>query len=427
MDIKLSIIIPVFNMEKYLSECLDSVFEQTMNEIEVICIDDGSTDNTSTILENYQKMHTNMLVLYQNRQGAGSARNRGIEVANGEFVAFLDSDDYYPASDVLDYLYNGAKKNGTLMAGGSLYRVVNGVRRRHSDRRMVVDGENYCINAVDYQYAWGFYRFIYSKKMLVENNIKFPDFIRCQDPPFMLDSIISADKIWLTCKEVYAYRKFDKKIEFTSKNVVCDMAKANLYMMRKANEYMYMKLQENIIERIEMQSEIYIMHLMNENDELSRIFEEIKNNILDETLYKKFDELWCKKNIEKRSKELYQEALILSELIKRNELVLVYGAGEIGGQVYDYISSKKNGKFLGFAVTDNNPVGTLRGYEIKPLSFYKRYVENVLVVVAVKEDENNEMQNYAKDLGFKSIVCVSNKIGYVGLNEITDGKFAYDN
>lgn len=91
---KVSVIIPVYNAEKYLRECLDSVVNQTLEEIEVICVDDGSTDGSLDILYEYEEKDSRVKVLKQKNQHAGVARNAGIDIAQGEYVHFLDSDDY---------------------------------------------------------------------------------------------------------------------------------------------------------------------------------------------------------------------------------------------------------------------------------------------------------------------------------------------
>ena len=92
MKFTVSVIIPVFNMEKYLGKCLDSILGQTLKGVQIICIDDGSTDHTYNILEEYKSKYSNSVILHQDRQGAGKARNRGLEYAEGKFVAFMNSD-----------------------------------------------------------------------------------------------------------------------------------------------------------------------------------------------------------------------------------------------------------------------------------------------------------------------------------------------
>ena len=91
---KISVIIPCYNVEDFVEECLDSVINQTFEDMEIICINDGSTDNTLSILESYAKRDDRIKILNQNNQGLSASRNRALEMAKGEYIFFLDSDDY---------------------------------------------------------------------------------------------------------------------------------------------------------------------------------------------------------------------------------------------------------------------------------------------------------------------------------------------
>lgn len=91
---KFSIIIPVYNVEKYLNQCLDSVFAQTFTDFEVICVNDGSTDGSLKILEEYKAKYLNLVVISQQNSGAAGARNTGIKIAKGKYICFFDSDDW---------------------------------------------------------------------------------------------------------------------------------------------------------------------------------------------------------------------------------------------------------------------------------------------------------------------------------------------
>ena len=93
---KVSIIVPVYNSERYLSDCLNSLVNQTLSEIEIIAIDDASTDHSLEILIDYAAKYPRKVKVYKNDQnkGQGASRNIGLSIANGEYVGFLDSDDY---------------------------------------------------------------------------------------------------------------------------------------------------------------------------------------------------------------------------------------------------------------------------------------------------------------------------------------------
>jgi len=90
---KISVIIPVYNTEKYLKECLESIINQTLTDIEIICINDGSTDNSLDILNSYANSDKRIKVFSQKNQGQGTARNYGMKIATGDYIHFMDSDD----------------------------------------------------------------------------------------------------------------------------------------------------------------------------------------------------------------------------------------------------------------------------------------------------------------------------------------------
>ncbi len=108
MTPKISVIIPVYNAEPYLEQCMDSVLGQTLKEIEIICVDDGSTDRSGDILEGYRRRDNRVTVVHQENLHAGVARNKGMALASGKYLAFLDADDYF-CPNCLEKLYERAE------------------------------------------------------------------------------------------------------------------------------------------------------------------------------------------------------------------------------------------------------------------------------------------------------------------------------
>lgn len=109
---KISVIIPVYNAEKFLPKCLDSVINQIHDNLEIICIDDGSTDNSTQILKDYAAKDPRIIIDYQQNQGVSVARNRGIELASGSYIHFLDADDWLNLSLYSDFA--GVVKKGIM-------------------------------------------------------------------------------------------------------------------------------------------------------------------------------------------------------------------------------------------------------------------------------------------------------------------------
>lgn len=120
--VKLSIIIPVYNAEKYLSRCIESILNQTYKEIEILLIDDGSTDGSHEICDMYAQKYDNVLVIHKTNGGVSSARNMGLDNARGEYVAFIDADDYV-SDNLYQDLINKIKVSDAEIAVCSVYRV----------------------------------------------------------------------------------------------------------------------------------------------------------------------------------------------------------------------------------------------------------------------------------------------------------------
>ena len=113
---KISVIIPAYNAEKFLVESIESVINQTIDDFEIIVIDDGSTDSTLDILRNYEESYEDFIVICQDNSGPAAARNRGLDVAKGEYIYFLDADDVLEL-DALESLYNAAKRRKSDLVG----------------------------------------------------------------------------------------------------------------------------------------------------------------------------------------------------------------------------------------------------------------------------------------------------------------------
>lgn len=222
MEYKISVILPVYNMGNYIQECLDTVKSQTLKEIEIICVDDGSTDNSVEIIQSNIQTDDRIVLIKKENGGAASARNAALRVARGEFVAFMDPDDWYPESNVLETLYTKAKENEVLICGGSFSEIsekkglvteFTGVRSKYTFK------DEGIVYYKDYQFDYGYHRFIYNCNFLRMNDIYFPPYLRYQDPPFFVKAMITAEKFYAINKIVYKYRVGHQKVNWTEKKL----------------------------------------------------------------------------------------------------------------------------------------------------------------------------------------------------------------
>ncbi len=198
---RISVIVPVYNAAKYLADTLGSIQSQTIKDIEILCIDDGSTDHSAEIIQEKQAQDPRIKYEYQPNQGAGAARNRGIENARGEFLAFMDADDSYPNIYALERLYMAAKENNALICGGSAQQA--GVDFDHDGKR-IFDADGFVCFA-DYQFDLLFVRFIFQRSFIVDHTIRFPTLKVYEDPIFLVNTLIKSEKFFAIHDCVYRY------------------------------------------------------------------------------------------------------------------------------------------------------------------------------------------------------------------------------
>ena len=218
-EIKVSIIIPVYNTSKYLKQCLDSVVNQTLYDIEIICVDDGSTDNSLEILKEYKKNDKRIKILNQKHKKQGAARNLGIVSASGEYIGFVDSDDWCEL-DMFEKLYTRAKETDSdiTMCAVTTFNDNNSSEFSKSNISLNLDifpsmfFENAfsSVDTVDFlmnipTFAWNK---IIKKSLIVSNSIRFSEGIYFEEGAFFYDSWLSAEKISLIKDFGYFYRMY---------------------------------------------------------------------------------------------------------------------------------------------------------------------------------------------------------------------------
>lgn len=205
---KVSIIIPVYNSHKYLSRCLDSVLSQSIEDFQVICVDDGSTDGSLDELLRYVEIDSRVRVVSQLNGGAGAARNRGVECASGEYYAFIDPDDEYPSREVLRRAFDAARESGQLIVGGSFSMVhpdgkrtnfFGGEQGFYTVRREGVGS----LRALQTDYGW--IRFLYHSSLFSGGDLEFPEYRCYEDPVFFTKVMNRCDEFYGIPDPVYLY------------------------------------------------------------------------------------------------------------------------------------------------------------------------------------------------------------------------------
>ena len=215
MEPKISIVIPVYNAEKYLSGCLDSILAQQYGgELEIICVNDGSNDNSAQILQNYSAKNLNIKVISQVNKGAAAARNAGMKAASGKYISFIDADDYILAGlyskfaqeinkeDVDIYMFNGQietteKKRTSVFFTSSMFK-------SNITEDDCIDYKDIANFFYGNQAIWNK---IYRADFLREHNFWMKEGCVFEDTLFNFATIINAAKIRFTYQSFYIYRQ----------------------------------------------------------------------------------------------------------------------------------------------------------------------------------------------------------------------------
>lgn len=239
MAIKVSVIVPVYNVERYLSQCLDSILNQTFHEFEIIIVDDGSEDGSSEIIREYSKKYPKKIkAFFQENKGQSVARNFALKHAEGEYVAFVDSDDYI-GNDYIEILYNNAIEKKSDMVICNYTKVTE-------------NGEN--IRSYDANYIEGNLRIpsyiscnkLVRRKLLEDYNIQYKEGVICEDIPFVLKIEAVAKNVCVIPMAGYFYRTNPKSTTLTFRKKKFRMDQLPFLAMREAVEFCL--AQENIFD-----------------------------------------------------------------------------------------------------------------------------------------------------------------------------------
>lgn len=265
--LKISIIIPVYNCADFLEQCLMSVQNQTCTALEILCIDDGSTDNSVEVIRKLMEKDERIQLFQQTNQGAGKARNLGIQKARGKYLAFLDADDYYLDEDALEKMVALCEEKQVPVCGSFRKKLDNDVEK--VEKLLLEVNEKGCtkqiLEYVDFQLDYDYQSFIYSRELIQSNNIYFPDYRRFQDPPFMVKALFMARRFTVADTYLYCYRMPTMAARFTVSKVrdlLCGL-RDNLQF---AYEHGLSMLFERSMERVEYEYESIIYHNLSAED-----------------------------------------------------------------------------------------------------------------------------------------------------------------
>lgn len=412
--VKVSVIIPVYNTEKYLDECLNSVINQSLLDIEIICIDDCSTDRSLDILEKYRKRDKRILLKRnKSNQGLSICRNIGMKSASGEYIFFLDSDDYI-INTALELLYEKTKiQNLDILFynGIEFYdngkKSINNIRGSSDIDRIypnVVAGVNYFVN--EKRHIVMSCLAIYKNEFLKTEKLMFYPKMINEDNLFYLQSLIHADRVSRINNKLYFYRRRNDSLSIVNGE----------YQQRFWSELV----------RIREYRKYY--GKTDKKGWMKSLFKYIKSDVNDiRDLYEKI-EAFDMKHVEENMLDYMEMSSIISDKYKgyfifklpsdilyklsKADCITIYGAGKVGQGLYSLLKERHIGVNC-FAETNITCERVIDNIKVKNIDDIDR---KSVIVIAISKDKAGELKTYALESGFDNIVDVSIFAEDVNLN-----------
>lgn len=427
MEILVSVLIPVCNTEKYVKECVDSVRNQTLKEIEILCLDDGSTDGCPKILDNFAAHDARIRVIHKQNSGYGNTMNMGIRNAKGKYVAFVESDDYIE-SDMLKDLYEIAEKENCDFVKSNYALFWNEKSERIYEEVYLIPQKGLYQKSLTREEMKLLFRGyianptgIYRRDFLLEDQIFHNETpgASYQDLGFFFQVMMKAKRGYLSDKSYYRYRQDNQSSSVVSKEkvfCVCDeyqfiyeKMKANtelfkeylpVYQMYRFQSCLFnvkridSKFRTDFLERVRLD---YMKSEKKGELDLSEFYQEEKQELLS-----------IMENPDNYLKKLFRIPFKVQKSVKGYSDLIIYGAGGRGNEVYGWIREKlEEFQFVCYAISDAVLKKTYKnGLEIKCIYDLKTYAESAAVIVAVTDLYKKEIIDTLNQMGFRNIITI---------------------
>lgn len=416
---KVSIVVPVYNVEKYLGKCLESIINQTLKDIEIICIDDGSTDSSAKILDEYQKKDKRIKVVHKKNSGYGNSMNIGTDMASGEYIGIVESDDYI-LPEMYEKLYETAKNNNLDLVKSDYYffwEKLNYKRLNHFENL-----KDYYNRVLDKGYREIFFEFlisnwtgIYKKDFLINNNIRYNETpgASYQDTGFWVQVMSLCEKTMWIDQAFYMYRQDNPSAS----------VKSSAKMMALKCEYDFA---EDILLKKRLSEELKICNYYRMTgciDTFLRIDDLLKydyTDIIKKEYYKYKDSIKLVGNLsysdninkiqaicenpDSICKSLIRDKAKVIKLLESAESIIIYGTGERAKNICLKLYNLGYYDKIDFAVvSEKQDISKFMNLEVKNIGEISAR-ENNLILIAVKKNTNaySEIESKLKEYGFSN-------------------------
>lgn len=423
--VKVSVIVSVYNVKKYLAQCLDSILAQTLKEIEVLCVDDGSTDGSGEILDQYTLQDERVKVLHRENRGYGSAMNAGLDAATGEYVGVVESDDCILPEMYRTLYEEAATEKLDLVKSDAYFWYENIGYQRRIHHVHLESYYNRTLGDIDRNIFFDFYMNIwtgiYKKEFLLRENIRFHESpgASYQDNGFWLQTLLYCKKAKWISKAFYLYRQDNEASSVKSKDKVLAMTR----------EYEY--IEELLLERKDYQylPYCYYYKLLRHKGNFLRIADEYKREFCkqiqrDYIKYKSYIkgfeglEKWLRKVVlepDKFCDNTIKTKYEISERLRHAEAMIIYGAGRRGERVFRGLLNETYYDVITcFAISQDPTESSLAGKQILKIDDAVKKYPGALVIVAVIR-------------GSGMYVQMVQRLSELGIDEYLDGSDIEEN
>ena len=427
--IKVSIIVPVYNVEKYLRQCLDSAINQTMKEIEIICVNDGSTDSSFKILEEMEQQDSRIRVISKANSGYGNTMNMGIDAAEGKYIVFLESDDYILPS-MCEEMFELCEKYDLDIVKADYYEFKSDADNTYSRYMHTSYHNNYhqVLNSradsrlfFTAMYTW---TCMYSREFLNEYNIRHNETpgASFQDNGFWFQTMMYADRLYLLDKAFYMYRQDNPNSSIHNKAKVYAFSEEYRFIRDKISKFAgdksdfinicaFFNLNHNMNQLVKVADE-YIPELIalicKEFKEYTDRREWQINKVLNwDFLRRLFICMTQPEMLEKSIKRYHEEKLDKEKIIEKYDTIIIYGVGSYGRRMQRelYTMDKWSRDIICAVTSVNNAKIEVEDVKLQEISNLVAYTDEALVVLCVKPGTKayTEMRAMAEGIGFKHI------------------------
>ncbi len=308
---KVSVIVPVYNVEDYLNECIDSLINQTLKDIEIICVDDGSTDSSSKILSSYEDER--IKIITQENQGLSSARNTGLEHVSGDYIYFIDSDDIL-CENALELMYNTSEEKSLDLLIFKLINFDNDTKEKFESAYYNMEyliesvGDNVFSHSDVSDYIFDIAVTIQSKffKKDLIGDLRFIEGYIFEDNPFFIETFLKAGRVYFLDEYLYLKRSRKGSITTTHNDKFFDFIPISEILIDISKRYgVYDNYREGLFKKI--LKNIYLRFSQVGDEYKAEFFNKIKEFFTSLKAETDNDEAF--QNLDDRLKEIYYSAI----------------------------------------------------------------------------------------------------------------------